>query len=392
MRRRVAAAATAAGSLLILAVAWKAEGQAPANPNQVAAKVERAPLYLISPDRYQVPSLLEPIRRVQVMTTSDGVLKSISLPIGSSARDGQEIAQVDAAEATAKSRVALAVVKQRQAELDFAKAMVLTRQNQSSDQPIAEAKLDAAKAEAELAQIALDRCVLRAPFGGRILAVPFSAGQYLPKGSTVVELADVTSLRALIPVDRSAVKVGTTLTLTVEGKGVSASIQAILPLDESRAALRELASPMASAWVTIPNSGNAFEPGQRIVSPYLPNAPIAAVPSYSVKQDEEGSSIVQVIRAERVTNVKVKVIGALGPDRSQVSGVFRPSDVLIQSSSVPLASGTFIRFGDAATATGVEGTPPDPTQYGEPAAIGRPESAPSRKAAPKETRKGVVPF
>ena len=53
------------------------------------------------------------------------------------------------------------------------------------------AQIEAAEARAELAQLALDRCSLKAPFAGMVLTYPVSVGQFVTKGTTVAELADV---------------------------------------------------------------------------------------------------------------------------------------------------------------------------------------------------------
>ena len=114
-----------------------------------------------------------------------------------------------------------------------------------------------------------------------------------------------------------------------------------------------------------------------------------------------------MIRGERVTDIPIRVLGALGPDRLQVSGPFRPSDALIQTTSVPLLAGTFIRFSDAAPARAVEGLPPPADHVGEAADItpagiapigaGRaaPAPRPSAPATPTPAAPGtggVVPF
>ena len=56
----------------------------------------------------------------------------------------------------------------------------------------------------------------------------------------------------------------------------------------------------------------------------------------------------QVIRNEYVTDIPVRVLGHPGPERVQVSGLFRPNDALVVSSSVPLLAGTLIRRGRVA--------------------------------------------
>ncbi|HEY2159374.1 MAG TPA: HlyD family efflux transporter periplasmic adaptor subunit [Isosphaeraceae bacterium] len=380
-----------------------AQTQATANPNQVAAKVERAPLHLTPADRYQVPNLLEPLRKVVVMAPADGVLKSLAVPVGAAVKEGQEIGRLETAPAMARLKIAMADVKAMEAGVGDIK------EKNSSTYLVVEAHLDAARARAELAQMEVDACTLRAPFAGKIMAVSVSPGQYLSKGSTILELADVSSVRVLLPVDRTAVALNGTVNFTIEGNGVNGKAQALLPLPERDATLRELASPLAAAWVVVANPSGAYEPGQRAHSPFLPNAPIAGVPSYSTLKDEAGNPTVQVIRGERVTDVPIRVIGTLGPDRLQVSGPFRASDVLIQSTSVPLRAGTFIRFSDAAPARTVEGVPPPAEHVGEAAEVapagvapigsgrtaGRPATRPAAPAAPAATKPatgGVTPF
>ncbi len=373
----------------------------PGDPNQAAARVERAQLNLIAPDRFLVPMLLEPLRKVSIMTTADGILRTIEVNVGTTVRDGQVVAQLDDAEAAARVRVAKAQVKEKQAQL---------KGGGKEYQEYYQAQIEAANAEVELAQLARDRCTLRAPFPGVILAAPVSVGQYLNKGATVLELADVSSLRVLMPVDKSAVKVGDTINVFVEGQAVPGKVLSILPLVESFASLRELASPLSAAWVTIANPGNStYEPGQRVQSPYTPQSPVANVPSYAIKtSDPEGvvnGPIVQVIRNEHVANVPVKILGNLGPDRSQISGTFRPTDVLITNSSLPLRPGTFLRFANEAP-SGIEATPPDPSAIGEPARVSADGVAPigspgpvaspgrersTKKAAPA-AKAGGVPF
>ena len=214
--------------------------------------------------------------------------------------------------------------------------------------------LEAAQARAELAQIAFDQCSLKAPFSGKVLESRVSDGQYVAKGTVIAELADTTSLRALVPVSRAGASAGASLVLNVEGQPVTGKIQALLPLPESLAVLRELTKPLAAAWVVLPNPTGALEPGQRVISPALPTAPIAVLPAQALlkadpkdkdkEKDKDASQTVQVIRNEYVTNLKVHVLGNPVPNRVQVTGAFRPTDALIVATNVPLMAGTLIRF------------------------------------------------
>ena len=127
---------------------------------------------------------------------------------------------------------------------------------------MAQARLDAAKARAELAQLELTRCTLKHPFAGKIINAPVSGGQYVTKGQTLAELADYSILKVLVPVDRTAVKAGGDLELIIEGKPLAGKVSALVPLPETYAPLRELATPWAAAWVNINNASGDHEPGR----------------------------------------------------------------------------------------------------------------------------------
>jgi multidrug efflux pump subunit AcrA (membrane-fusion protein) len=312
------------------------------------------------------------------------MLRSLDARPGATVRESQEIAQLDRAGATARVKIALALVKEKQA---------LLKRSGSGD-GVDQAQLEAAEARAELAQLELDHLTLRAPFAGRVLTVPVSSGQFVLKGTVLAEIADVTSLKALVPVDRRGVKAGTDATVFVEEQEQTAKVQSVVPLLEAFSHLRELAAPYASAWILVPNPNAELEPGLRVRSATLPNTPIATVPKGSLKKADSSpgsqGTMVQVIRSEYVTNVPVEILGKIGPERIQVTGAFRPNDALIVSSSVPLLAGTLIRFASAPS-SGIEGTTPNPARQGIEAGITPPGRAPGTANAPAGTSRTRAP-
>jgi multidrug efflux pump subunit AcrA (membrane-fusion protein) len=344
-----------------------------------SATIESIPLELTMPENYHVTSVLEPVRRVSLVAPSDGIVRGLDTPLGAAVRALQEIAQLDRAEASAKLKMAQAEVKEKQA---------LLRSNKNYEE-IYKAQLEAAEAKAELAQLELDRLTLRAPFAGRIVRVAVSSGQFVLKGTVIAELADVTSLKSLVPVDRRTVSEGSEAKVFVEEQERTAKIQSIMPLPESYATLRDLAAPFASAWVLVSNAKGDLAAGLRVRSATLPVTPLATVPKDSVKPVEgstgSGGSIVQVLRNEYVTNVPVDVLGKVGPERVQVTGSLRSTDSLIVSSSVPLLAGTLVRFSQGAGG-GIEGTTPNPAKQGAEAGITPPAGAgTNRPRAPSST-------
>jgi RND family efflux transporter MFP subunit len=317
------------------------------------------------PENYQVTVVLEPARRVMVVAPADGVIQSLDARLGGTVRESQELAQLDRTEATAKLKMASAEIKEKQALLKTNAALG----------DVYSAQLEAAQARAELAQLELARCTIRAPFAGRVLALPASVGQYVLKGTPIAEVADTTSLRATLPVDRRTAGVGSSVTVPVEEREATGKVQAMLPLPQSYAMLHELATPFAAAMVLFANSRGDLEPGLRVRPAGVPTAPIATVPKRAVRPDEirgAGGSRLQVIRNEYVTNVPVQVLGNVGPERVQVSGLLREHDALILGSSVPLIPGTLVRFGTQAAGRGIEGTSPNPALGGVEAGISPP--------------------
>ncbi len=382
--------------LQALGLALLCTGMGWAQALPTSATIESIPLELTMPERYHVTAVLEPVRRVSLVAPADGIVRGLESPLGSVVRANAEIAQLDRAEALARLKAIQAEVKEKQ---------ILSKSNPSYREVYA-AQLEAAQARAELAQLELDRLTLRAPFAGKIMALPVSSGQYVLKGTVIAELADITSLKSLVPVDRKAVSDRTDLKVFVEEQEQTAKVQSILPLPESYASLRELAAPFTAAWVVISNGTGQLAPGLRVRSASLPITPIATVPKSSIKTTEgsaaSNASLVQVLRNEYVTNVPVDVLGKMGPERLQVTGPFRSTDALIVSSTVPLLPGTLVRFAQG-RGQAIEGTTPDPARRGAeagiapPAAAGREPAAATagsrhRPAAPPAPTQGSQPF
>ncbi|GAC1466451.1 MAG: hypothetical protein NVSMB9_07040 [Isosphaeraceae bacterium] len=355
-----------------------------------SARVETEPLDLIAPERYESPSLLVPIRKVTIVAQVDGVVRSQNAKEGDLVREGQVLFQFDKAEASASLRIAQAHVKEQKAVLDT---------TQVDSKPAQAARLEAAQAREELGRLQVDRCTLRAPFSGRILVADVSVGQFVRTGTTLAELADVSSLRALVPIPREGAAVGGPLTVSIDRQAIPGKIQALLPLSDSFAALREMACTYKMAWVVVPNSEGALEPGQRLLSPALPDAPIATIPAHALKKspgkdketfakDAKGLAMLQVIRNEYVTDISVRVIGPLGGDRVQITGPLRRHDALIVSSSAPLLTGTLIRF-NGSRGPGVEPINPNPAESGTTADVTPPRAG--GRSAPIGTAGSAVP-
>jgi multidrug efflux pump subunit AcrA (membrane-fusion protein) len=350
-------------------------GTAPAWPQGLptSARIETVPIELTMPERYQVSEVLEPIRRISVVAPADGVIESLGARLGSTVRSTQELVALDRRDASARLKAAHAEVKEKEA---------LIGSDPKLDR-VYRAQLEAAQARAELAQLALERCTLRAPFAGRVTDLLVTEGQFVLRGTTILELADLSSLKAIQPVDRRHVAAGSSLSVQVEDKEVTGKVQAILPLPDDYLTLRELVTPLAAATLILPNPKGELEVGLRVRTSSVPTTPIAVIPKRSIKQENPRNSegaIVQVIRNEFesnlpvqiVTNVAVSVLGEVGPDRIQVTGRFRPTDSLVVATSSPLLAGTVVKFPDGAGARGGDGALNGSSGAGLDAGFGQP--------------------
>jgi len=338
-------------SWIMLGATW-----ARAQPPALSARIETAPLALVAPERYAVSEVLEPVRKVTLIAPEDGVVRGLDAHLGMAMREGAEVAQLDRTEALTRLKIAQAILQGKKAAAA------------RSPNDVAQAELEEAEGRAELAQFQLDRLTIRAPFAGLIVATPVAIGQYVLKGTVIAELADVTSLRSRQAVDRRQTKVGSRLSLEVEDRTVEARVQAVVALPEDYRNLLELATPLALAWVVLPNPAGELAPGMRVHSRVIPRDPVTVLPRQAIKQEEQGGkSYVQVIRNDYVTNVPVMILGGQGSDRLQVAGAFRSVDSLVVSTSRPLLAGTLVRFG--AAGAGVEGVAPPPNASGATAVL-----------------------
>ncbi len=350
--------AAACGLAVVTLATASGQNQPAAKPGATQeATVETASLELIPPDRFQIPVILTPIRRVVVRATGDGIVREVRPALGATVRGGDLVARLDPAEERARVAIAEAELKRRQAEVEGARSVAAREPNGLA---AALAEVQAAQARLELAKLALQARDLASPIDGRIIAVAVDTGQFVQKGETIAEIADASTVGAVVPIRRDAAKPGSEIELSVEGETAKGSVRAILPLPESYSTLRELATPWVAAVVDVPNPDGRFEPGRRVRPPSVPESPVTAVDERAIKgKKEPDSGSVQVIRDDRVVTVPVRLLGPLGPGRVQVSGPLRESDAVVVSSSLPLAEGTYIRFG-ARKDQGAPGTSPKP--------------------------------
>ena len=337
------------------------------------ATIETAVLDLRAPERYQVPVVLEAARRVTIRAADDGIVRELKVNLGDRVKNGNEVAVLDQAEAVARVEIAKAELARRQALADGLKSPGAAA-SPSTEQRVAEAEIKDAQARVRLAEIALARLTLQTPINGRVLDIPLSEGQYVRQGDEIADIADESLLTALVPVDRTTVRLGQKIELPAGETKVSGMIRALVPLPPSMTSLYELNGNWGAAMVLIANNDDMLEPGQRLDPGSLPEQPVATIEARALSQTNTPS--VQVLRDDHAVRVPVRIFGGQRTGRLQVSGAFRPTDLLVVSSNPPLVDGAYVRFGSAASPTTSEpvSTPP-PAQ---PPVAQRPSATPTR--------------
>jgi len=301
--------------------------------------IHREPLQIVDSQRFRVVLKLEPIRVAKVSAAVAGTVAAVLVKPGEKAGAQAEALRLDDAEqqlllnrATNQQRVA-------QLELDHA------RKQDAALVEIAEARLQVATADLELAKLALEKLRVRVPFASEVMHIHVAPGQYVNAGDPLVTVADMTQLKVELPVDRTGISVGQSLPLIVSDKKTTASVNQLLPLPTKLDPLRELVNTVASAVAVIENSKQEFFAGETVHSPLVPYNPLVEISTAAVSNVAGGDRKVQVVRDSVVRDVIIQPLGQAAENRVLVSGEFTIGDELIVSSSAELPDGTQIRLG-----------------------------------------------
>ncbi|MEZ5945062.1 MAG: HlyD family efflux transporter periplasmic adaptor subunit [Planctomycetaceae bacterium] len=294
--------------------------------------VERQALTLQDAARYRVPISLHAARSVVVTAQMSGVVANVYRELAQDVAAQEELVRLDQ--------------RERQLEVDEKQALYLlavATANSGKSPGENEPRTAAAKAALDLAKLRFETTQVRSPLAGRILNIAVQEGDYVHAGSPVMTVVDASTLTTLIPVERSSTKAGDKITVQVEGKGVEAKVDAILPPPPEMEPLRDLFVSLAAAHVTIDNASGKLAVGQSVFSELIPRHPIAEVPNQSIINATEGQRKVQVLRDGFVRDLTIQLLGNVGDTHVYVSARFQEGDELIASSSEPLTDGTWLR-------------------------------------------------
>lgn len=316
-----------------------------AAPDSTAAPTEivihRRRIHLRAPEKYQVSLHLEPVRTVRLAAPFDGMVKSILHKPGERLESGTEVVRMDTTEKQLRLDRAKALYKVAQIEDRLADTAAGTSAGTAKE--LASARLQAGKAELDLAVYWVEQAGVRAPFNCEILRLNVSEGQVVRMGDPLATVGDTSSLSVEIPVDRNSTRAGQPMEIKIEDRSVPATVEAVLPLAPRFESLRDLVPSAASATLLVPNTDGRLKAGQTAYSPLIPRDVVTDVPNSCIANTPDGNHKVQVLRNNVVRDVPISTLAAVGPDRTFVSGSFDPADEVIESASPELADGTVVR-------------------------------------------------
>lgn len=349
-----AAACLASGGLALYSLnAWgqDSKGTVPMAAAGDQVVVNRKPTHIEPPHKYKVTLALEPIRSVSLTAPFDGIVRQADAKANSRLQPQVDIVRLDTTVAKLELARAEAALKAAMFE------QKLAADKDETQKGLAQARVDVAKAEADLAKYHLEQASIRAPFAGELQRLLVTEGQYVHAGEPVAIVVETTKMKVEVPVERASAIQGKTIPIKIESAEVDAKIDAVLPLDPKFGAIRDVFESVASAILLIDNADGKFKAGQTVYVPLIPRQPVTEVPASAVGNLPDGQRKVQVVRHMVVRDIPVVLMGSVGPNQLFVSGAFAEGDEVISDSSHQLGDGFQLKPAAAAAATAGTSTP-----------------------------------
>ncbi|HLJ12085.1 MAG TPA: hypothetical protein VKU82_12900, partial [Planctomycetaceae bacterium] len=145
--------------------------------------IKREALKLTDPRTYKVSMHLEAVRSVDLTAPADGVVRAVTVKPGQKLKSQGEAARLDDSRAALVLKRAKANVQAAQLEKKLAQA-----KHDADLAALADARLEAAQADLELAQWESEQLVVRGAFNGEIQRVYVVEGQFVRAGEKLATL------------------------------------------------------------------------------------------------------------------------------------------------------------------------------------------------------------
>ncbi len=137
---------------------------------------------------------IQSVKNIEVRAQEKGFLEKIFVDEGQFVHQGQTLFRIMPKLYQAELLKAQAEVAQASIELKNASTLASNNIVSKNERSMAKAKLDAANAEAKLAQIHLSFTDIKAPFSGIINRIPLKLGSLIDEGDLLTSLSDNTNM------------------------------------------------------------------------------------------------------------------------------------------------------------------------------------------------------
>lgn len=149
-----------------------------------------SPLRMDTSFTKQYVSQIRSVRNIELRAQEKGFLQNIYVDEGQTVKAGQLLFRIMPKMYEAELLKAQAEAKEAEIELQNAKTLADKNIVSKNEQAVAQAKLDAARAEISLAKLHLSFTEIKAPFDGTIDRIPKKLGSLIDEGELLTSLSD----------------------------------------------------------------------------------------------------------------------------------------------------------------------------------------------------------
>lgn len=277
-----------------------------------------------------------------------GKLARVTIQEGQTVRAGQLIAAIEPTDYQLGVTIANANVARVQDEYDRLTILKERGSLTPSDYEKAVTGLAEVKARQKLAQKNLNETRLYSPIAGIVARKGASAGEIVPQGQPLFQIADIQPIKVRVSVPESEVG---QLRL---GQSAQVSIPAINKTVTGTVSLiGAVADPTARAYsvkIDVANPGLTIRPGM-VADAQLKSARTVqtlTLPGNAVLRDDDGSTYVYVVDAPRKQAFRRKVsVGAVQASAVQISAGLSAGELVVTGGGQKLQDGASIQYNSA---------------------------------------------
>ena len=285
-------------------------------------------------------------KRVVLAARSDGVINTLGLVKGATVTEGSVVMTLEGPETLAQAEIAEIALAQRERELGVAQRLYSGGNTPEVQLTSARSARDAAQAELNRANAAVERLELKAPFTGIVDTVEVELGAWVQTGApvaTILSLNPILVRAEVSEIDVGSVAIGSKTTVSLV---TGAKMEGVVRLVSREASAETRTYPVE---IVLPNPDNAIPSGMSAEVELLADPVRAvAIPRSVITLADDGELGVRVVGDDDVAHFVA--VGIIDDTEAGMVVTGVPDDVRII-----VAGQDLVRDGDkvAVATTGV---------------------------------------